>query len=470
VWEEVPLKTKKAFTLIELLVVIAIIAILAALLMPALNKAREEARKTRDKANLHNIGLAMATFTSVQEGRWPAWVANWNKGDYYAKYAEPTVHAEEGAYLSKDDQMPPQLWVEETGGPWYQLMAGAYLEDVDVFDCAGVDADARRIINTGHGSGGSYIGGPVLYTENDAGPAGKTFESYSGRTNVVSGVEFAYDLGRVDKNSDARRVVAGTFQDIKVEYWWSRDNVHIDYDFEAPYEGGALVLHFDNAVGWAPKTSPEEMWHRNNLGNYNPPQRTPGSYETRFVEYGYVPNPRLDEDQAYDPDEDYLATDNDDIYVIECDTDGNAIVPSGGEPQGAEYGNCPGPLSPVGEFHPAFTPWRPVYNMGNRYTGWNEGLYDPAVPGFNSFHDRRIRMCAPTSIANWKNNYSDGSYDITRVSYGGGSMWNFPQRGPYAGEIRWNKHDSRLVAGPPFYRGGGMGFEVDNDNPHGLPN
>ena len=57
--------TKKAFTLIELLVVIAIIAILAALLMPALRKAREEARKASCKANLHNVGLGIATIRAA---------------------------------------------------------------------------------------------------------------------------------------------------------------------------------------------------------------------------------------------------------------------------------------------------------------------------------------------------------------------------------------------------------------------
>ena len=60
-----------AFTLIELLVVMVIIALLVGLLLPALGRAREEARKTQCRSNLRQIGLAMNIYANDNKGWTP---------------------------------------------------------------------------------------------------------------------------------------------------------------------------------------------------------------------------------------------------------------------------------------------------------------------------------------------------------------------------------------------------------------
>jgi len=93
---------RRAFTLIELLVVIAIIAILIALLLPAVQQAREAARRTQCKNNLKQIGLAIHNYESSMRVFPPSSTSGFGRGVWNypgTGPSDPAIHLHSFASL-----------------------------------------------------------------------------------------------------------------------------------------------------------------------------------------------------------------------------------------------------------------------------------------------------------------------------------------------------------------------------------
>ncbi len=213
---------RKDFTLIELLVVIAIIAILAAMLLPALNKAREKAQQAKCLSNLKQIITGAHNYAADSDGFAPLLVSN---------YASPK--------LTDAWSNAPYLSYNTYTGYDYQLGALArtmieprYL-DAKIFECPGVarssvyhdpgggnlwyDTSYYKTGTTNHWASSSYIvsatvlkGVIGLYTSDPTNPAawGNRFKNpelafaadYLGRSPLwkfshQDGINVAYEDG-----------------------------------------------------------------------------------------------------------------------------------------------------------------------------------------------------------------------------------------------------------------------------------
>ncbi len=236
---------KRAFTLIELLVVIAIIAILAAMLLPALTRARYAAKVSKCQNNIHQIGLGIAMARQhTQDDTYPRY--------FYSSIPTPVSN--------------PYCNV------WGRLYSGKYIDDFQLFACPVTASTVKEEMVI-----------PAWYQAFDRSEAPLDVDGeIPGKWRSIINSGYGYDNGRIHKNSNPARIIAAD----RLDTTW-RDDAPAVVAGQAPQidanhdrDHSASVLYADNAVGTIYPTHEEIDWQPD--PNFD------------AVRSGYMQNPRLD--------------------------------------------------------------------------------------------------------------------------------------------------------------------------------
>jgi prepilin-type N-terminal cleavage/methylation domain-containing protein len=107
--KETAMRRQDAFTLVELLVVIGIISLLIAMLLPALNKARQQAKLVQCASNLRQLGMGVQMYATDWRGQWPQYI-NWSSNAADIDYGHYSNNVVWSGTTAKYSQPPFAGW------------------------------------------------------------------------------------------------------------------------------------------------------------------------------------------------------------------------------------------------------------------------------------------------------------------------------------------------------------------------
>ncbi len=274
-------KKSRGFTLIELLVVIAIIAILIALLLPAVQQAREAARRTQCKNNLKQLGLAFH-----------------NYHDVFNKFPPGAVHS----------AVPRSGTGNTSFGPSFYCMLLPYVEQAPLYQSLNLSGRSPGYINESAGSAGAanqaivLAAGPMTFLRCPSSPGPVSdptftgrdpFAHYAGISGAVDPVSFTetrlYDDGVLGIISGGGMMIANQAMNLRDCTDGSSNTMHLG-------EMSGRLKRLDGTFSWVAPSGTVHGWlmgtrNRGVAPNLNPGNTAQGDERCfNMVSIRYSPN------------------------------------------------------------------------------------------------------------------------------------------------------------------------------------